>query len=302
MPVGYNHNVCYRSRIFHAQTEACGNDNPVVVTHLFLQGAVVASLRTGYSHLLEDPELEDKLRELMQEQHKLILKQLRRGELDAKADALGLAPTEILQTELPKPDRTVVQWPPKLSPGPARPLPQEIKRSTSSATFSPTVPPRSTPLEPAMEPEPMLQAVPTAELMDEPLSAAEQNMLRRGQTISLALASIAVPREGPGTFDDPAFDGVPMLDLDLSEDSSLDLDLEAIGRLDFEPAKVAAPEQVVVIAPAPEPQPEPEPTPAAAPDPRPAAGRPTRAKKPSLPMAPVAVELPEGIDTRKRES
>ncbi len=184
-----------------------------------------------------------------------------------------------------------------------------MRVGASSASFSPTEPPRVAQQEPLLEPEPMLEPVPAAELGDEPLSLAEKRMLERGHTISLALASIAVPANKRAAFDDPAFEGVPMLDLDDlgDDDEELELDLDAVGGLELEPTALASsrvPPAEPPVEPAPRDAPsEPEPAPRVAP-PSPApvhpAPLPPRARKPSLPLAPVAVELPEGIDTRGR--
>lgn len=81
---GYNHNVRYRNRIYHVQTEDSGVENPHVYTHLFQGGVIISSAKTDYKEQLDVDDLKTKVRKLMQGQHKLLMKKLRRGELDEK--------------------------------------------------------------------------------------------------------------------------------------------------------------------------------------------------------------------------
>ena len=80
---GFNTNFRYRGVLFHVQTEDSGRDNPHVITHLFHGGNIMASHKRDYSMLLDDEDIEDAVRKLMETQHKAMLKQLSRGEHDA---------------------------------------------------------------------------------------------------------------------------------------------------------------------------------------------------------------------------
>jgi hypothetical protein len=76
--LGYNHNLKYRGRIFHVQTEDSGPVNPRIFTHLYYGGTILASKKHEY-----DPAAaEDVVRALMQSQHKSILKELKSARLD----------------------------------------------------------------------------------------------------------------------------------------------------------------------------------------------------------------------------
>jgi hypothetical protein len=79
MLVGYNTNVPYKGKLYHVQTEDNGLKNPLVVTLLYYKGTILASKKTGYSHLIDDPDWKEKVRELMKEQHKAMMKELIRG-------------------------------------------------------------------------------------------------------------------------------------------------------------------------------------------------------------------------------
>lgn len=80
--LGYNHNVKYRGRIFHVQTEDSGPANPHLITHLFFEGTILASKRHEY-----DPDAPDDIvRALMQGQHKALLKEVKQSGHDPKLE------------------------------------------------------------------------------------------------------------------------------------------------------------------------------------------------------------------------
>lgn len=79
---GHSHIIRYRSRLYHVQSDDLGLDNPFITTHLFLNGNLVATLRCGYAGMLSLSDLEERICTLMQDQHKEMMRQLSRGELD----------------------------------------------------------------------------------------------------------------------------------------------------------------------------------------------------------------------------
>ena len=79
MLVGYNTNIPYKGNIYHIQTEDNGTQNPVIVTLLYSQGAILSSKKTSYVHLLSDPDYEPRVREIMKTQHKAMIKELIAG-------------------------------------------------------------------------------------------------------------------------------------------------------------------------------------------------------------------------------
>lgn len=85
---GFNHTVTHRGTQYHVQTEDSGTANPHVITHLFLGGNILASKKTGYADLVSDgTELAARVRQLMEAQHKEMLRQLVRGAFDAGSGA-----------------------------------------------------------------------------------------------------------------------------------------------------------------------------------------------------------------------
>lgn len=82
MVVGFNHNFRYKGVLYHVQTEDGGIKNPAIITHLFTGGTILSSRKTSYADILKSDRLEPVVEELMKEQHREMLRQLRDGELD----------------------------------------------------------------------------------------------------------------------------------------------------------------------------------------------------------------------------
>jgi hypothetical protein len=79
MLVGYNTNVTYKGTIYHVQTEDNGLKNPVIITLLYHKGSILSSKKISYAQFASGPDYKKKVRELMKEQHKSMLKELVRG-------------------------------------------------------------------------------------------------------------------------------------------------------------------------------------------------------------------------------
>lgn len=91
--VGFNHNIKHKGRIFHVQTEDSGTLNPHIITHLFVGGNILATKKTSYADIVKAENLGDIVRELMEEQHKAMLRNLINGVYDEIDNAAtGAAP------------------------------------------------------------------------------------------------------------------------------------------------------------------------------------------------------------------
>lgn len=86
---GYNHNVNYKAITFHVQTEDSGVDNPHIITLLYIGGNIVARKKLSYADIIKHEHMEDVVRELMQEQHKAMLRELKNGKFDEHQLVLG---------------------------------------------------------------------------------------------------------------------------------------------------------------------------------------------------------------------
>jgi hypothetical protein len=120
---GFNHNVMHRGNVYHVQTEDSGLQNPLISTHLFLGGNVLAARKTSYADIAGRPDVEDGVRKLMQEQHKQMLRQLVRGAFDregAAAASSAYQPGQVAEAAA-----AAKRAPPAAAPAPATasPLP-----------------------------------------------------------------------------------------------------------------------------------------------------------------------------------
>ncbi len=104
---GFNHNIKHKGQVFHVQTEDSGVNNPHIITHLFVGGNILASKKTSYADILNADNLADVVRELMEEQHKEMLRNLINGVYD-NLDSAGkhyqpgqlATPEEVAKTKL----------------------------------------------------------------------------------------------------------------------------------------------------------------------------------------------------------
>lgn len=79
---GFNHNIKHKGRIYHIQTEDSGPKNPHIITHLFVGGNILASKKTQYADIVDQPSYEKTVRSMMEEQHKQMLRNLVNGVYD----------------------------------------------------------------------------------------------------------------------------------------------------------------------------------------------------------------------------
>ena len=79
---GYNHNVKYKERIFHVQTEDSGVKNPHIITLLYYGGNILESVKQSYADKVNNADLDAQLPNIMQKQHKEVLKGLITGRYD----------------------------------------------------------------------------------------------------------------------------------------------------------------------------------------------------------------------------
>lgn len=87
--VGFNHNILHLGWEFHLQTEDSGVQNPHIITHLFHAGTILATKKLVYD-ASSAPEF---VKDLMQAQHKAVLRELKAGGQDERIRALlGDAP------------------------------------------------------------------------------------------------------------------------------------------------------------------------------------------------------------------
>ncbi|MEW5739784.1 MAG: hypothetical protein AB1938_12710 [Myxococcota bacterium] len=79
---GFNHNIKHKGKVYHVQTEDSGVANPHIITHLFVGGNILATKKSSYADIVKSENLPELVRELMEEQHKEMLRNLINGSYD----------------------------------------------------------------------------------------------------------------------------------------------------------------------------------------------------------------------------
>lgn len=82
--LGYNHNIPHRGRLYHVQTEDSGTAKAHIFTHVFYDGTIISSNKVKYDPEAEVESLDQHIIGLMQESHKSMIRNLRRGVFDDK--------------------------------------------------------------------------------------------------------------------------------------------------------------------------------------------------------------------------
>lgn len=82
--LGYNHNIPHRGRLYHVQTEDSGVKRAHIFTHVFYDGTIISSNKVDYDPKAEVDNFDQHIIGLMQESHKSMIRNLRRGAYDEK--------------------------------------------------------------------------------------------------------------------------------------------------------------------------------------------------------------------------
>jgi hypothetical protein len=81
MLTGYNTDIKHEGVVYHVQTEDGGSGNPVIVSLVYQGGRILASRKTSYANLIGTDRLLSQLRDLLEEQHKQMIKAILTGTL-----------------------------------------------------------------------------------------------------------------------------------------------------------------------------------------------------------------------------
>jgi hypothetical protein len=126
---GFNHNINRNGRVFHVQTEDSGVNNPNIVTHLFVGGNILASKKTSYGELVHAENLQELVRQLMEDQHKQMLRKVVSGAYDGlDSAARAYQPGQLGNPEEGK--RALAAGSPAREP----PLPPEVEAARELST------------------------------------------------------------------------------------------------------------------------------------------------------------------------
>jgi hypothetical protein len=79
---GFNTDVKYRGVVYHVQTEDKGTANPLIETLIYKGGEILGSRRLPYAELVKTPDDEATITRLMEDQHKAMIMEVKRGKFD----------------------------------------------------------------------------------------------------------------------------------------------------------------------------------------------------------------------------
>ncbi len=85
---GFNHNIKYKGKTFHIQTEDGGSSNPHIVTHAYIGGVILDTVRQEYADLVGAANWEEVLRDRMKAQHLEEIRRLFSGAFDQRMGEL----------------------------------------------------------------------------------------------------------------------------------------------------------------------------------------------------------------------
>jgi hypothetical protein len=96
--VGFNNNLKYKGKDYHAQTEDSGLSKPHVITHLFSDGGrIIKSHKRSYADAVEREDVVAHVRALMKGQHMEMMQALREGRFDGILDGSRPGGMEVLE-------------------------------------------------------------------------------------------------------------------------------------------------------------------------------------------------------------
>lgn len=79
---GFNNNFRHKGKVYHLQTEDSGEGHPHIITHVFVDGHIIATRKASYEEYLEKSDLKEQVRQMMREQHKAMALAIRDGVFD----------------------------------------------------------------------------------------------------------------------------------------------------------------------------------------------------------------------------
>ncbi len=189
--LGYNHNLRYGGRVFHVQTEDSGQSYARLYTHLFFEGTILSSKKEEY-----DPQAaEDAVRAMMQKLHKAMIKELTRGEHDARIAAFFTARGEPAMLE----PRPVAAPPVEAAPPPSAQVPPVAPAMPAVVVVAAPAP--APPVNPKTTPKPVVIVQPTT-LKRSPVvvsNPADGVVVRRNVVIDVGAGQPPVQGPAPAT-------------------------------------------------------------------------------------------------------
>lgn len=250
--VGFNHNVKYGPRVYHVQTEDSGLPHAHYITHLFVGGNIVASMKTSYAEQAGEADLPRVVRALMEQQHKAMLKRLIAGEFDEMAERLSAQHYEPgVLADGTNTASYVNSHPAAAAPAPARPqgVPKPAARpapvrAVPKPAAPATAPPARVwrPSPPSASPPPRAPGAPLPHVTRQPAQPSRPSSPPRMAPVVPPLRPAAAKPAAPTLFSEspvemPTDDLPTLFAEELISEKSLDEVILAFLSADLEPPK-----------------------------------------------------------------
>ncbi|MFY9227103.1 MAG: hypothetical protein WAQ98_30820 [Blastocatellia bacterium] len=89
MITGFNTDVSYDGTTYHVQTEDKGDANPMILSLVYVRGAILAAKRTSYAKELQNGLTEQQLQSMLEKQHRTILAVIKAGRIQELVEKLN---------------------------------------------------------------------------------------------------------------------------------------------------------------------------------------------------------------------
>ncbi|MBK7992717.1 MAG: hypothetical protein IPK14_04685 [Blastocatellia bacterium] len=89
MITGFNTDVSYDGTTYHVQTEDKGDANPIILSLVYVRGAILAAKRTSYAKELQGGLTEQQLQSMLEKQHRTILAVIKAGRIQELVEKLS---------------------------------------------------------------------------------------------------------------------------------------------------------------------------------------------------------------------
>lgn len=146
MITGFNTDIEHDGTVYHVQTEDKGLDTPIILSLVYVGGAILASKRSPYADLIEQGFSDEVLAERLKRQHRLICAAINSGRIDdlKKMSRVGKEPADQEETVIT--DEIVLEEPEPIEVE-AAPVDFEIEYGPISQEWTPPPPRVEEPVE-----------------------------------------------------------------------------------------------------------------------------------------------------------
>jgi hypothetical protein len=79
---GFNSEIKYKGALFHIQTQDAGPTARCIESLIYKSGKLLSSRKTYYTAYLGSPQLQDKIQQMLEEQHGAVLKEIADGKFE----------------------------------------------------------------------------------------------------------------------------------------------------------------------------------------------------------------------------